>query len=144
MIVREAASVERLAYTRTQAAEALGVSRSTFDGRMLPLLETVEMPWGTKLIPTDELVRLVTERRRPAQAQPTRPKPGRPAAVPVELARRIHAERAAGGASARSPRDLNADGAALAHGGKQWWPSTVRAVLQREPDPTSVVARPVA
>jgi hypothetical protein len=144
VIVREAASVERLAYTRTQAAEALGVSRSTFDGRMLPLLETVEMPWGAKLIPVDELDRLITERRRPAQAKPTGPKPGRPAVVPVELAHLIYAERAAGKSLGQIARDLNADGAALAHGGKQWWPSTVRAVLQREPDPTSVVARPVA
>ncbi len=48
---REATRVERLAYTRTQAAEALGVSRSTFIRRVLPYVETVEMPWGAKLIP---------------------------------------------------------------------------------------------
>jgi hypothetical protein len=53
-VVREATGVERLAYTRTQAAAALGVSRSTFDRRVLPLLETIEMPWGTKLIPVDD------------------------------------------------------------------------------------------
>jgi hypothetical protein len=63
VIVREAVRVERLAYTRTQAAEALGISRSTFDRRVLPLLETVEMPWGTRLVPIDELERLVAERR---------------------------------------------------------------------------------
>jgi predicted DNA-binding protein (UPF0251 family) len=55
--------VERLAYTRTQAAEALGVSRSTFDRRVLPLRETIDMPWGTRLIPIDELERLVAEHR---------------------------------------------------------------------------------
>jgi len=70
LIVRGATTVERLAYTRTQAAEALGVSRSTFDRRVLPLLETVEMPWGAKLIPVDELHRLITERRRPVSAPP--------------------------------------------------------------------------
>ena len=42
----QATRVERLAYTRTQAAEALGISRSTFNRRVLPLVETVEMPWG--------------------------------------------------------------------------------------------------
>jgi transposase-like protein len=54
-IVREAKRVERLAYTRTQAAEALGISRSTFNRRILPLVETVEMPWGARLIPVNEL-----------------------------------------------------------------------------------------
>jgi hypothetical protein len=63
LVVREATSVERIAYTRTQAAEALGVSRSTFDRRVLPLLETVETPWGTRLVPVDELTRLLGERR---------------------------------------------------------------------------------
>ena len=144
LIVREATSVERLAYTRMQAAEALGVSRSTFDRRVLPLLETVAMSWGAKLIPADELDRLVTEWRRPAQEQPARPKPGRPAVVPVELVRHIHAERAAGKSLGQIARNLNANGAARAHGGKQWWPSTVRAVLQRELDPTPVAARLVA
>jgi hypothetical protein len=46
VIVREATRVERLAYTRTQAADALGVSRSTFNRRVLPLIETVAMPWA--------------------------------------------------------------------------------------------------
>src|SRR6266536_3508736 len=89
--VRHATDGERLAYTRTQAAEALGVSRSTFDRRVLPLLETIDMPWGTRLVPVDALERFVDERRRPARG--------------------------------RAP---------TAHGGAQWWPSTVRAVLRRE------------
>jgi transposase-like protein len=46
-IVREAARVQRLAYTRTQAAEALGISRSTFNRRVLPLIETIETDWGS-------------------------------------------------------------------------------------------------
>jgi hypothetical protein len=67
-VVREATRVERLAYTRSQAAEALGVSRSTCNRRVLPLIDTVEMPWGTRLIPVDEVERLPAERRRPARA----------------------------------------------------------------------------
>ena len=67
VVVREAKRVERLAYTRTQAAEALGISRSTFNRRVLPLLETIEMPWGTRLIPVDELERLTRERRARAR-----------------------------------------------------------------------------
>ena len=77
-IVREATRVERLAYTRTQAAEALGISRSTFNRRVLPLVETLEMPWGARLIPVDELQRLLAEQRRPARKQ-AQPAPTRPA-----------------------------------------------------------------
>jgi hypothetical protein len=79
VVVREAPRVERLAYTRTQAAEALGVSRSTFNRRVLPLTETVAMPWETRLIPVDELQRLLAERRQTARAEALpRARPGRP------------------------------------------------------------------
>jgi hypothetical protein len=131
VIVREATRVERLAYTRTQAAEALGVSRSTFNRRVLPLLKTVEMPWGTRLIPIDELERLIAEQRRPARQQARPAITGRPAALAPNMADRIRAERAAGKTLADIARQLNANGTPTAHGGAQWWPSTVRAVLRR-------------
>ena len=131
MVVRESTRVERLAYTRTQAAESLGMSRSTFNRRVLPFVETVEMPWGMKLIPVDELERLLAECRQPARARPRRAMPGRPAALPPELVRRIRAEHAAGKSFGRIARDLNARGTPTGHGGVQWWPSTVRAILQR-------------
>jgi DNA invertase Pin-like site-specific DNA recombinase len=130
-VVRVAAEVERLCYTRTQAAEALGVSRSTFDQRVLPLLETVDMPWGTRLVPVDELERFVSERRRRARGRPRAEPPGRPAVVPDELVRRIRAEHAAGKSLREIARDLNASETPTAHGGRQWWPSTVRAVRRR-------------
>ena len=131
-VAREATRVERLAYTRTQAAEALGVSRSTFDRRILPLVETVEMPWGTKLIPVDELQRLIAERRRPARAQKQpRARPGRRAAIAPSIVARIRAEHVAGRSLGQIARGLNADQVPTAHGGAQWWPSTVRAVLRR-------------
>jgi hypothetical protein len=131
-IVRAATRVERLAYTRTQAAEALGISRSTFNRRVLPYIETVEMPWGTKLVPVDELERLLAERRRPPRERrrPSRP-PGRPAGLAPDLVKHIRAERAAGKSLGQIARDLNASGAPTAHGGRQWWPSTVRAILLR-------------
>jgi hypothetical protein len=130
-IVREATRVERLAYTRTQAAEALGISRSTFNRRVLPLIETLEMPWGASLIPVDELRRLLAEKRRPARTQSHSAAPGRPASLGPEVAARIRSERAAGKSLAAIARELNATGTPTAHGGVQWWPSTVRAVLRR-------------
>jgi DNA invertase Pin-like site-specific DNA recombinase len=131
-IVRAVTGVERLAYTRTQAAEALGISRSTFNRRVLPYIETVDMPWGARLIPVDELERLIAERRRPPRerARPSRP-PGRPASLPSDLVERLRAERAAGKSLAQIARDLNSSRTPTAHGGERWWPSTVRAVLQR-------------
>jgi hypothetical protein len=131
-IVGEANRVERLAYTRTQAAEALGISRSTFNRRVLPYIETVEMPWGARLIPADELERLVVERRRPPREHPrASPSPGRPAAVPPQVIDRIRAERAAGRSLAEIARGLNASGTPTAQGGVQWWPSTVRSIANR-------------
>ena len=44
VVVREARYVERLAYTRSQAARALGISRSTFTRRVLPYVATIETP----------------------------------------------------------------------------------------------------
>jgi hypothetical protein len=137
-IVRDATRVERLAYTRTQAADALGISYSTFNRRVLPYMETVEMPWGTRLIPADELERLVAERRRPPRERKRSPAPpGRPAAVPSEIVERIRAKRAAGKSLAQIARELNASGTPTAHGGVQWWASSVRAVLAR-PTPRAV------
>jgi hypothetical protein len=130
--VRHATEVDRLVYTRTQAAEALGVSRSTFDRRVLPLLETVDMPWGTRLVPVDELERLVRERRRPARGRARTAPPGRPTAIPHEVAVHIHAKHAKGVSIRQIARDLNASQTPTAHGGAQWWPSTVRAVIHRE------------
>jgi hypothetical protein len=129
--VRRATEVERLTYTRTQAAEALGVSPTTFSRRVLPLIETIDMPWGPRLVPVDELERFVNERRRRARGRmPTAPR-GRPTVVPGDLVLHIREERAAGRSLRQIARDLNASKTPTAHGGAQWWPSTVRAVLKR-------------
>jgi AraC-like DNA-binding protein len=130
MVVREASYVERLAYTRSQAAQALGISRSTLR-RLLPYLDTIEMPWGSKLIPVDELERLAIERRRTALPQLEPVTRGRKPTVPPEIAKRIHRERRAGKSLRQIADDLNAERISTAHGGERWWPSTVRAILQR-------------
>src|SRR5262245_60408691 len=48
--LRMADKVEVLVYSRRQAAAALGVSLTTLDRRIVPVIETVKMPWGTRLI----------------------------------------------------------------------------------------------
>jgi hypothetical protein len=99
---------------------------------VLPLLETIDMPWGSRLIPVDELERLVSERRWPARGRAPTVPPGRPTSVPDELVRHIQAEHGKGKSLHQIARDLNASQTPTAHGGAQWWPSTVRAVLRRE------------
>jgi hypothetical protein len=129
--VLQATEVKRLAYTRTQAAAALGVSRTTFDRRVLPLLETIEVPWGPRLVPVDELERFAREWRQPARGRTRTAPVGRPRVVSDELVLRIEAEHTAGKSLRQIARDLNASQTPTAHGGAQWWPSTVRAVLAR-------------
>jgi hypothetical protein len=127
---REASRVERLAYTRTQAAQALGVGRSTFDRTILPLIETVVMPTGTLLVPVDELERFLTERRQRARcARIPAGRPGRKPGVPADVRARIQRERAAGHSLSEIAGGLNDDDVATSQGGLKWWPSTVQAVL---------------
>jgi hypothetical protein len=130
-IIRPAPRVERLAYTRSQAAEALGISHSTFIRRVLPYVEAIEMPWGARLIPVDELERLLVERRRPAKPRPAPTRRGRPRQVSQEVVERVEAAHTAGRSLCDIARELNADSVPTAQGGRQWWPSTVRAVLNR-------------
>src|SRR5437868_4757196 len=130
VVVSEADHVERLAYTRSQAADALGISRTTLL-RLLPYIDTIELPWGTKLIPVDELERLAVERRRVARPRLEPATRGRKSAVPTEIAKRIRDERSAGRTLRQIAASLDADGVPTAHGGVRWWPSAVRGILQR-------------
>ena len=133
VVIREATYVERLAYTRTQAAAALGISRSTFIRRVLPFVETIETGSGTRLIPVDEIERFLAERRRKAQRAPAQPaRPGRKPGLAIEVVARIRDEHAQGKSLRAIASDLNADGVPTAQGGRQWWPSTARAVLIRQ------------
>lgn len=113
------------------------MSRTTFDRRVLPLIETIEIPWGPRLIPVDELERFARERRLPARGRAQSARVGRPRVVADELVLRIRKEHADGKSLRQIARDLNASQTPTAHGGTQWWPSTVRAVLVRPVPPES-------
>jgi Recombinase len=129
--LRAAQKAQRLAYTRRQAAQALGVSLSTIDRHVVPAIETVKMPWGQRLIPADELKRLLRNHREAARSRPARRSTGRPATLPRSVVERIRLEYARGRSLAEIARALTGEGVPTAHGGRQWWPSTVRAVLVR-------------
>jgi Recombinase len=129
--LREADEVRRLAYTRRQAAEALGVSLSTIDRHLVPTIDTVMTPWGQRLIPVEELERFVRNHVKPARGRPARRPAGRPLTLPPRVVERIRLEYARGRGLSEIARALTAEGVPTAHGGRQWWPSTVRAVLVR-------------
>src|SRR5262249_25555253 len=116
---------------RTQAAQALGIGRSTFTSSVLPYVDTVETPSGTKLIPADELERVLAEWRRPAQPRRKSEPTGRPPAVAPGHAHQIRRMRAPGFSLRQIADRLNAAGTPTAHGGERWWASTVRSVLGR-------------
>ena len=121
---------------------------ATFARRVLPLIETVEMPWGKQLVPVDELERLLAEHRRPAPPLAQARAAGRRPMLPDGVVRRIAAEHDAGKSLGQIARDLNADGVPTAQGGAQWWPSTVRVVSERPgrrlPLAASSERRPIA
>jgi hypothetical protein len=129
--LQEVEEPERLAYSRKQAAEALGVSISTIDRRVVPAVHTVKAPWGQRLIPAAELERFLREHLEPPGEPGERGTPGRPPSLPRRVVERIRLEYARGRGLAEIARQLNDDGVPTAHGGRQWWPSTVRAVLVR-------------
>jgi len=129
--LQEAAEVRRLAYTRRQAAEALGVSISTIDRRVVPSIDTVKLPWGQRLIPVDELERFVRNHVAPARGRAAGRPAGRPQTLPQSVVERIRLDYARGRGLAEIARALTIEDIPTAHGGQRWWPSTVRAILVR-------------
>lgn len=135
--LQEVDEPNRLAYSRRQAAEALGLSISTIDRRVVPAVSTVKTPWGQRLIPVTELERFLREHLEPPREPGEGGTPGRPPSLPRPVVDRIRLEYARGRGLAEIARALNEDGVSTAHGGRQWWPSTVRAVLVRSSRPPS-------
>lgn len=129
--LRETEKVERLSYSRRQAAEALSVSISTIDRRVVPAVRTVKTPWGQRLIPVVELERFIAEHTEPARPRNAPGPAGRPIVLPTAIFDRIRREHGSGKTLGEIARALTAEGVPTAHGGRRWWPSTVRAILAR-------------
>lgn len=129
--LREAGKVERLAYSRKQTAEALGVSIATIDRRVVPAIRTVKTPWGQRLIPVAEIERFVKEHMEPPRPRAAPRRAGRPVVLPTAIVDRIRAEYRSGKTLGEIARALTGEGVPTAHSGRQWWPTTVRAVLAR-------------
>jgi hypothetical protein len=116
--LRTTERVERLAYTRKQAAEALGVSLATLDRRVVPAIESVRTEWGSRLIPIAELERYLAERRQEARrAQPSAGRPGRKPGLSPEVVSRVLRDYANGESLGEIARKLDAEGIPTAQGG---------------------------
>jgi DNA invertase Pin-like site-specific DNA recombinase len=78
--------------------------------------------------------RLISQRTKDALAEKRGQgvRLGRPRALPDEVVERIRRERKAKRSLAGIADLLNADGVPTAHGGRKWWPETVRGVLGRD------------
>jgi hypothetical protein len=103
-----------------EAAALLGVSLSTMKRRILPVFERRSTPWGTRGIAREELLGLMGE---------PWPGRGRPGELADDVRERIRIERRRGNSLRAIADGLTADGVATVHGGRRWWPSTVRQVL---------------
>jgi hypothetical protein len=133
--------VERLVYSREQAAQALGISLATLDRRVIPAIATVKTEWGTRLIPAAEFDRYLADRtEEPRMPRRRTTRSGRRSMLPAEVVARIRRERANGSSLAEIANRLNRDGIPTGQGGRQWWPSTVRAVLNRAGSPDAVAS----
>jgi DNA invertase Pin-like site-specific DNA recombinase len=73
--------------------------------------------------------------KRRAEGQPW----GREREVPPKVAARIRRLRSRGWSYPKIADRLNTEGVATAHGGRQWYPSSVRAVAQQRPEPRRAV-----
>src|SRR6266508_5794923 len=124
--------VELVVYSREQAAQALGVSLATLDRRVVPAIATVKTEWGARLIPAAELERYLAERtQEPRAPRWRRARSGRRSTLPPEVVARIRREHTQRSSLGEIADRLNRDGIPTGQGGRQWWPSTVRAVLGR-------------
>jgi Methyltransferase domain/Recombinase len=111
---------------------ALGVSLATLGRRVVPVIATVKTEWRARLIPVAELERFLAERREEPRRQPRATRSGRRPVLPPDVVARIRREHAQGVSLGEIARRLDRDEIPTGQGGRQWWPSTVRAVLLRQ------------
>lgn len=102
----------------------LGVDTSTAAGELVANVMASVAQWERRVISDRTKAALGAKKAQGARL-------GRPAQLDDEVVARIVRERQEGAGWSAIARALNADGVPTAHGGAQWHPSTVMAVLAR-------------
>ena len=101
----------------------LAVDTTTPNGEAMAGMLAVFAQWERRLIGQRTREGLDIKRREGVKI-------GRPRSLPENTIRRMRAARRRGRSYAEIAGKLNADEVPTAHGGRKWWPSTVRSVLQ--------------
>ncbi|MGH9067151.1 MAG: recombinase family protein [Acidimicrobiales bacterium] len=101
----------------------LGIDLSTAAGELMASVMAAAAQWERRLIGQRTKDALAAKKARGERL-------GRKPELPAELVARIRARHAAGAGWSAIARELNEDDVPRGHGGSQWWPSTVRAVVR--------------
>jgi len=99
----------------------LGIDLSTPAGEFMANVMASAAQWERRIIGQRTRDALAIKRSQGVRL-------GRPSVLPESVAKRIVAAHAAGSGWSAIARDLNELGVPTAHGGRRWYPSTVRSV----------------
>jgi DNA invertase Pin-like site-specific DNA recombinase len=102
----------------------LGVDLSTPQGEFLANIMASAAQWERRIIGQRTRDALAAKREREPGW-----KPGRPEQLPQKVRTRIKRMRTRGMSLSAIAATLNEEGVPTAHGGKQWYPSTVRKLV---------------
>ncbi len=100
----------------------LGVDLSTAAGEFMANVMASAAQWERRIIGQRTRDALAVKRSQGVRL-------GRPSVLPAEIVARIVKAHQAGAGWSAIAHQLNAEGVPTAHGGAQWHPSTVRAVV---------------
>jgi DNA invertase Pin-like site-specific DNA recombinase len=101
----------------------LGIDLSTPSGEFLASMMASAARWEARIISARTIDALAARRASGVIL-------GRPAVLPASLGSRVRAERSAGLTFQAIADVLNAEAVPTAHGGKRWYPSTVRGAAR--------------
>ena len=125
-LVDFAALMERAARQKWNlVALDLGIDLSTPAGEFLANVMASAARWERRIIGQRTREGLAAKRAAGVVL-------GRPRQLPTDVVERIRHEKAAGASLSAIARKLNEQEVATAQGGASWYPSTVKAILDRE------------
>jgi DNA invertase Pin-like site-specific DNA recombinase len=130
------AKLDRLSRSVADFSRLIEEARGRFDVVVLDAGVDTTSPHGKAMV---QMISVFAELERELIGQRTKDalaikraqgvRLGRPPSIPASVLARIKSLRTRGWSYARIAENLNCDGVATAHGGRQWYPATVRAAF---------------